>query len=109
MTRRYDMMDDSNLSERPRLEPEIIPPERDRHNSDWRWRPYGPSMAGETQRIYVRRLGPFGFGVLMLIVGFVVAAVLFAVVGAVLLWIPILVLLLAAGAIIRLLRWRTTA
>jgi len=98
------MMSNSNLSERPRLEPEIIPPERDRLSSDWRWRPYESTMAGETHRIYVRRLGPFGFGILMLIVGVVVAAVLFAVVGAVLLWIPILVLLLVAGAIIRLLR-----
>jgi len=98
------MTDDSNLSERPRVEPEIIPPERNRPSSNWQRHAYESAMAGETHRIYVGRLGPFGFAILMLIVGIVAAAILFAVVGAVLIWIPILMLLLAAGAIIRLLR-----
>ena len=98
------MMRNSNLAEQPRAEPEIIPPERNRSDSDWRWDGYPTTAAGETHRIYFRPLGPFGFAVLMLIIGIIAAAILFAVVGAVLLWIPILVLLLAAGAIIRLLR-----
>ena len=41
---------------------------------------------------------------LMLIIGVVIAVILLAVVGAVLIWIPILALLVAAGAIFRLLR-----
>jgi hypothetical protein len=40
----------------------------------------------------------------MLIVGVVIAAILLAVLGAVLIWIPVLALLVAAGAIFRLLR-----
>jgi len=56
------------------------------------------------QRVYIARLGPFGFALLMAIIGIVVALILLAVVGAILVWIPILVLLLAAGFIYRLLR-----
>jgi hypothetical protein len=91
-----------NQPERPRLEPEIIPPERNRRESDWRqdaWRPYI-----STHRIYVGRLGPFGVALLMLIVGILVAVILLAVLGAILIWIPILALLLAAGVMFRLLR-----
>lgn len=100
------MANDSNQPERPRLEPEIIPPLRSRRESDWpqdTWRPY-VSASGGAQRIYVTRLGPFGIGLLMFIIGVVAAIILLAVVGAVLIWIPILALLVAAGAIFRLLR-----
>jgi hypothetical protein len=41
---------------------------------------------------------------LMLILGFVAAVILLAVVGAILVWIPILALLVSAGVIYRLLR-----
>jgi hypothetical protein len=41
---------------------------------------------------------------LMLILGFVAAVILLAVVGAILVWIPILALLVAAGVVFRLLR-----
>jgi hypothetical protein len=101
------MVEESNVPERPRAEPEIIPPDRTNRESDWRrqgWRPGPFTFAGETHRIYVGRLGPLGIAVLILIVGVVVAVILLAVVGAVLLWIPILALLVAAGAIFRLLR-----
>lgn len=100
------MADNTDRPERPRLEPEIIPPARARNESDWSqrsWQPEPSSMSG-THRIYVTRLGPFGMTLLMVIIGLVVAVVLLAVVGAVLVWIPILALLLAAGFIFRLLR-----
>jgi hypothetical protein len=102
----YLMAEDSGHPERPRLEPEIIPPRRARGQADWPphdWRPYAPAAAS-THRIYVGRLGPFGFALVMLIVGLLVAAILLAVLGAILIWIPILALLLAAGAIFRI--WR---
>jgi hypothetical protein len=41
---------------------------------------------------------------LMLIIGFVAGVILLAVVGALLVWIPILALLVSAGVIYRLLR-----
>lgn len=100
------MTDDRERPERPRLEPEIIPPERMRGDAEWpphTWRPYA-SAAGMRQRIYVAHLGPFGFFVLMAVIGIVVALILLAVVGAILIWIPILALLLAAGVVFRLLR-----
>ncbi|MGA8651217.1 MAG: hypothetical protein ACLP19_04110 [Xanthobacteraceae bacterium] len=100
------MAEHSDRPERPRLEPEIIPPARGRRESGWQhdlWEPYAPS-AGTTHRLYVARLGPFGFAILMMIIGFVAAVILLAVVGAILVWIPILALLVAAGLIFRLLR-----
>jgi hypothetical protein len=101
------MMRDSDRPERPRLEPEIIPPARSRRGSDWQqyvWR--SQASAGETHRIYVTRLGPFGMALLMLVIGIVIAVILLATIGAILVWIPILALLLAAGVIYRLLRRR---
>jgi len=60
--------------------------------------------ADATHRIYVARLGPFGIALLMLIIGVLAAVILLAVVGVVLIWIPVVALLVAAGAIFRLLR-----
>jgi hypothetical protein len=100
------MAENSNQPERPRLEPEIIPPVRSRRDLDWQndvWAPYA-SSAGATHRLYVARLGPLGLALLMLIVGIVIAVIMLAVVGAILIWIPVLALLLAAGVIFRLLR-----
>jgi hypothetical protein len=97
------MAEDPNRPERPRLEPEIIPPERSRGDSEWSPHVW-PNASAHRQRIYVARLGPFGFALLMAMIGIVVALILLAVVGAILVWIPILALLLAAGFVYRLLR-----
>ena len=98
------MANDPDRPERPRLEPEIIPPERSRGDSEWPPHAWPPYASAARRRIYVARLGPFGFALLMAIIGIVVALILLAVVGAILVWIPILALLLAAGFIYRLLR-----
>jgi hypothetical protein len=98
-------MRDFNRPERPRLEPEIIPPARGRRGSDWQqyvW--YSQAPRTETHRLYVTRLGPFGMAALMLIIGIVIAVILLATIGAILVWIPILALLLAAGVVYRQLR-----
>lgn len=105
------MVEDANQPERPRVEPEIIPPDRnprrpDRHQQTWQrqtWQPFS-TAAHETQRIYVARLGPFGIALLMLILGVVVAVILLAVVGAVLIWIPAVLLLVTVGGLFRLFR-----
>jgi hypothetical protein len=100
------MMENSSRTERPRLEPEIIPPARGRRESDWQydvWQPYG-STTGEMHRVYVARLGPIGLAALMFLIGIVVAVLVLAVVGAILIWIPILAFLVAAGIIFRF--WR---
>jgi hypothetical protein len=99
------MIERPNRPERPRLEPEIIPPRRgDPHAGHEEAWPYTSGTARTTHRIYITRLGPFGFALLMLIIGIVAAVILLATIGAVLLWIPVLALLLAIGAILRL--WR---
>jgi hypothetical protein len=100
------MADGFQGPERPRFEPEIIPPARGRRGADWfedAWHPYVQGSGG-TRRIYVARLGPFGLTMLMAVMGLVVALILLAVVGAILIWLPILALLLGAGVVFRLLR-----
>jgi hypothetical protein len=92
--------------ERPRLEPEIIPPARGRREPGWQydvWEPYAPN-AGAARRLYMAKFGPFGLAMIMLAIGFLAGVILLAVVGALLVWIPILALLVGAGVVFRLLR-----
>lgn len=101
------MTNELDIPERPRSEPEIIPPDRTNRTSGWQrraWQPDGSAWVGGTQRIYVGRIGPLGLALLILMIGVLAALILLTVVGAVLLWIPILVLAIAAGAMFRLLR-----
>jgi hypothetical protein len=96
------MSNNSSRPERPRLEPEIIPPRYGRRDGDWLeggWSPYVGT--GGTQRIYIARLGPFGLAIVMLVIGFVAAIILLATVGALLIWLPILAILLAVGVVFR--------
>lgn len=101
------MMDEQDRPERPRAEPEIIPPDRSGRDSDWTrspWREDAFSQARGTQRIYVTRLGPFGIVLLMLALAAIVAIVLIAVLGAVLIWIPAVAVLVVVAALFRLFR-----
>jgi len=90
-------------SEQPRAEPEIIPPGQ----------PDGPWLRGGLwsftsgrggQRIYLTRLGPFSTLLLVAAFGLVAAMLLIVLLGAFLIWIPILGLLVAAGIISALVR-----
>ncbi len=101
----------SDTPEQPRFEPEIIPPDRGRQRVDWRqptwsqsWRPYGPDQAGGTYRVYVGRVGPFGVAMLLLAFAILAAVIFFAVLGAMLIWIPVLAALIVVAAIFRFLR-----
>jgi hypothetical protein len=108
------MIDDRNQPEQPRVEPEIIPPDRSARsdrvqsraqpNSRQPWGPHGFTQARGTQRIYVSRLGPFGFAALMLGFAALVAAVFLVIIGAVLIWIPVVALLVVVAAIYRFFR-----
>lgn len=98
------MADDRNRPERPRFEPEIIPPGHARYHPTWRAQSYAETNG--THRIYMRRLGPFG-GILLLAAIVVVALIaLLAFVGALLLWVPLLALVLLIAAVSGLLRAR---
>jgi energy-converting hydrogenase Eha subunit E len=92
------MSDEIDRPRRPAVEPEIIPPGRAR-SFEWpRDRIYA------THRIYVSPLGPVGIALIFLALGVLAAILLFAVIGAVLIWIPLLVGAVLAGAIVRMLR-----
>jgi hypothetical protein len=92
--------------ERPRAEPEIIPPDRGGRRSEWGRPPWrgGFGQTRGTQRIYVARLGPFGLALLVLAIAAIVAIILIAVLGAVLIWIPVVAVLVVIAALFRLLR-----
>jgi len=90
--------------EHPRQEPEIIPPDKN-SSRDSAWPP--PNGFSENRgraRIYVTRIGPLGFALLMLMVGLFAGVLLLALIGAALIWIPVAAVLLIIAAIVGLLR-----
>jgi len=86
--------------EKPKVEPEIIPPGAAdaRRDGAFRW------SSGATHRVYVTRIGPFGFFLIALAVAALALLVMILIVGAFLLWIPVAGLLLALAVISG--RWR---
>jgi hypothetical protein len=100
------MADDSRQPERPRVEPEIIPPDHSGERSDWdrpAWRYRDAPWTGTTQRIYVGRIGPSGFVLMLALVG-LVAVLFLAIIGTALLWLPFVLLAAGVAAFYRL--WR---
>ena len=91
----------SNEPERPRVEPEIIPPDHSgRHDRRETWPPpYGYTQTSGTHRVYIRRVGPFGFALIMLIAGLLAAVLLLILIGAALIWIPVIAVLVVIAAI----------
>src|SRR6478672_379142 len=87
--------------EGPRAEPEIIPPD---HPDERSVRDGYHFDVHGTQRIYVTRLGPFGIVVLGLLIALIAAVILIVLLGAVLIWIPVAVLFVAAAVVSGLLR-----
>src|SRR5215470_17155493 len=88
--------------EHPRVEPEIIPP------SDVRSRRAGWSSDG-TQRVYVARVGPFGFAMVALAIAALAMLLFLLVLGAFVILVPLAGLLLAviiAVGLFRVLIWR---
>jgi hypothetical protein len=95
-------MTDEAPPERPRVEPEIIPP--DRNGRQPPWSRYGFTQSRGAYRLHVTRVGPFGIALLMLAIAAAVTIIMIAVLGAVLIWIPIVAVVLVIGALLRLLR-----
>lgn len=104
------MANDPNQPERPRVEPEIIPPDRDGSSANWRrtpanpWRGSGFDQIHGSHRVYVGRVGPFGIALLLLAIAAVIALILIAVLGAVLIWIPVIAAAVVLAAFFRLFR-----
>jgi hypothetical protein len=101
------MANNPDQPELPRVEPEIIPPDRAGRGSGWRraaWPPYGQGETAGVHRVYVTRIGPFGFAMMTLAFAILAAAILLVFAGAILLWLPVVALLIVVGAIVRFLR-----
>jgi hypothetical protein len=90
------------LGDKPRVEPEIIPPGA----ADARWDDGRVRWSSGTQRVYVARIGPFGFFLIALAVAALAVLVLVLIVGAFLLWIPVAAVLLAIAVLSSLWRGR---
>ena len=103
------MAKNPNEPERPRAEPEIIPPDRGGRGTAWPpdgFRQDGFTQTRGTQRIYVSRIGPLGFALVMLVIGLFGGVLLLALIGAALIWIPVVAALFVIAAISGLFRRR---
>lgn len=91
--------------ERPRQEPEIIPPGKDWPRRDSRFPPNtGFDQRRGTHRIYVGQIGPLGFALFMIIAALFGGVLLLALIGAALIWFPVLLLFAVIAAIAGLIR-----
>jgi len=100
-------MNDNTTPERPRFEPEIIPPDHDGRGYDRRYSPWDGSVFGAsrgTHRVFVTRLGPLSLVMAMLALAAIIAVVMIAFVGALLVWIPLIAAVVVVAAGLRL--WR---
>ena len=87
--------------EEPRSEPEIIPPGQARQGTP-RMRVYVDAHG--TERVYIARPGPIGTILVVLIVGLLSALVLALLLGALLIWLPVVLLFATAAIVVGLLR-----
>jgi hypothetical protein len=95
-------MDQRSTPERPRSEPEIIPPERSGGPMrDGRWE---RADAEGIYQLRVVKLGPVGATLLAIGIGVASAALLMLVLGTLLILIPVVGLLIAGAIIAGLLR-----
>jgi hypothetical protein len=93
------MSDDINRPRRPAVEPEIIPPDRPQSFGWPRSRIH--VSTGTRHTIYINPLGPIGIALILLVLGLIAAVFLVVLVGAVLIWLPLLAGLVVAGAVAR--------
>jgi hypothetical protein len=96
------MTDQRPVPERPRSEPEIIPPgEADARS---RWGSARAWTSAGSQRVYVARVGPFGFAMAALAIAIIAAIIFLLLLGAFVIVIPLAGLLLAAAVVTSMLR-----
>ncbi len=96
------MTNNRDMPERPRAEPEIIPPDRLHDGPPWGTYPF--AGAAGTHRIYITRLGPFSGALLLLAIGAIAAILLMVFLGALLIWIPLIAFVVIVAALSGL--WR---
>ncbi|MGA7486265.1 MAG: hypothetical protein WBW74_04905 [Xanthobacteraceae bacterium] len=87
-------------ADRPRVEPEIIPP----GHPDPRRGARMPADSHHTRRVYVAQVGPFGFAMAALALALVAALVLLLVLGAFVILVPLAGLVLAGAVVFSMFR-----
>ena len=91
--------------ERPRREPEIIPPGNDWPGPGSPWPPDNKFDARRrTHRVYVGHIGPLGFALLILMLALFGGVFLLVLIGAALIWFPVLLLFVVIAAIAGVIR-----
>lgn len=90
--------------EEPRSKPEIIPPDHAERSSRGTSRMQILLDTRGTERVYSTKLGPLGIILAALTIGLLLAVMLILLLGAFLIWIPVLGLLVAAAIISGILR-----
>lgn len=104
------MADNQSPPERPRTEPEIIPPDRaGGHDGNPVWQrtwqtSWGQDGSRYTQRVFVMRPGPLSSAILLLALLLIVGVIALTIIGAFLIWIPVVALIVAVAAVYRFLR-----
>jgi hypothetical protein len=86
------------MGEKPRAEPEIIPPihdDRQSRSGTARIRVFADGNS--IRHVYIARLGPLGVLMIALMIGILFTVILVLLVGALLIWIPLVGLLVAAA------------
>src|SRR5215831_6236071 len=98
---RHHPMDERPIQpEKPRAEPEIIPPDRDDLRPGSGAARVRLFVGGDGPRhIVVTRLGPLGIFLLALMILILFALILVLVLGFVLIWVPLVALLVAAAIV----------
>jgi hypothetical protein len=99
-------MPNSNEPERPRVEPEILPPDRSGRNGQSWPPPYGGYTGGPngSQRIFITRIGPLGVGLATLVVGLFAVVLLLLLISTALIWLPFVAAIVILGAVVGALR-----
>jgi hypothetical protein len=87
-----------DLPERPRAEPEIIPPGAGDRRADARIFLRTENSEG-FQRVYLAQPGPFSIILALLVIGLVAAVVLVILLGLVVIWIPVVIVLILAAVL----------
>jgi len=88
-------------SDKPRSEPEIIPPGKTARGFH-RTRVFVDAHGAE--HIYATRLGPFGFILVVLITALLLAVLLALLLATLLVWLPLLVLFVAGTVVVKVLQ-----
>jgi hypothetical protein len=86
------MTDRDHRAETPRSEPEILPPRGQRGRPIW----IAVDEQDSTRRVYVARPGPFTIIMALAILGFIALVMLIVLLSVALIWIPFVIILIAA-------------